>query len=174
MKNLLPRYTLIYGSLIALSCFLFFVGLYNLSPNPLGVRRPDIGFNIMFVFIAIAFYRRNNSGYLHFYEGVSVGFLANLLGSVLTGLGIYLFVKFYDGTPFTAWTEAGVKLLYDQKETFDILLSPENFDGQVKSLQNAKPYQLILDEIMFKQFSIIPIALISMALRKIRPTLPVQ
>lgn len=174
MKKKLPRYTLIYGSFIALACLLFFVGLYILSPNPLGVRRPDIGFNVMFIFIALAFYRRNNGGYLHFYEGVSVGFLVNLFGSIITGIGIYLFVTFYDNTPFISWTQAGIDLLYDQKETFDVLLSPENFERQVESLENAKTYQLILDEVMFKQFSIIPITLISMALRKQRPTEPVK
>lgn len=170
MKKKLPRYTLIYGSLTALACLLFFIGLYNISENPLGVRRPDIGFNVIFIFIALAFYRRNNGGYLHFYEGVSVGFLVNLFGSVLTGLGIYLFVVFFNYQPFTAWTTAGIKLLYDQKETFDILLDAENFERQVTSLKNAKPYQLILDEVMFKQFCIIPITLLSMALRKQRPT----
>lgn len=169
MKKKLPRYTLIYGSLIALSCLLFFVGLYNISENPLGVRRPDIGFNIIFIFIAIAFYRRNNGGYLHFYEGVSVGFLVNLFGSIVTGVGIYLFVILFDNQPFASWTDAGIKLLYDQKETFDVLLNADNFERQVDSLRNAKPYQLILDEIMFKQFSIVPITLISMALRKRRP-----
>lgn len=169
MKKKLLRYVLIYGSLTALTCLLFFIGLYNISENPLGVRRPDIGFNAIFIFISLAFYRRNNGGYLHFYEGVSVGFTVNLFASILTGVGIYLFVILYDSQPFTAWTEAGIKLLYDQKETFDVLLDAENFERQVVSLKNAKPYQLILDEIMFKQFCIIPITLLSMALRKQRP-----
>lgn len=169
MKKQLPRYVLIYGSLTALSCLLFFVGLYNISENPLGVRRPDIGFNVIFIFIALAFFRRNNGGFLHFYEGVSVGFLVNLFGSILTGLGIYLFIELFDNQPFTAWTESGIKLLYDQKETFDILLDADNFERQVNSLKNAKSYQLILDELMFKQFCIIPITLLSMALRKQRP-----
>lgn len=172
MKKQLIRYTLIYGSLTALACLLFFVGLYNISPNPLGVRRPDIGFNIMMIFISLAFFRRNNGGYLHFYEGVSVGFLVNMFGAILTGIGIYLFVVFYDETPLTAWTEGGVKEMYANKETFDTLLDQGNFDRTIASLKNAKPYQLILDEIMFKQFSIIPITLISMALRKQRPTEP--
>lgn len=170
MKKKLPRYTLIYGSLIALTCILFFIGLYNLSPNPLGVRRPDIGFNIMLIYIAIAFYRRNNGGYLHFYEGVSVGFLINLAGSILTGIGIYLFVTYFDNVPFTTWTTEGIKEMYTNKETFDTILDQGNFDRTIDSLKNAKPYQLIIDEIMFKQFCIIPITLISMALRKQRPS----
>lgn len=170
MKKKLPRYTLIYGSLIALTCILFFIGLYNLSPNPLGVRRPDIGFNIMLIYIAIAFYRRNNEGYLHFYEGVSVGFLINLAGSILTGIGIYLFVIYFDNVPFTTWTTEGIKEMYTNKETFDTILDQGNFDRTIDSLKNAKPYQLIIDEIMFKQFCIIPITLISMALRKQRPS----
>ncbi|MDP5120406.1 MAG: DUF4199 domain-containing protein [Spirosomaceae bacterium] len=170
MKKQLPRYTLIYGSLTALACLLFFIGLYNISPNPLGVRRPDIGFNIMMIFIALAFYRRNNGGYLHFYEGVSVGFLVNLFAAILTGLGIFIFVTFYDNTPFTTWTAEGVKEMYSNKETFDVILDKANFDRTIASLKNAKPYQLVIDEIMFKQFSIIPITLISMALRKQRPT----
>lgn len=169
MKKLLLRYTLIYGSLTAAVCLLFFVGMYYVSPNPLGVRRPDIGFNILFIFLSIAFFRRQRGGYLHFYEGVSIGFLVNLLGAVLTGIGIYLFVVFYDSTPLTTWTAEGIKEMYNNRETFDKILDKNNFDRTIVSLKNVKPYQLLLDEIMFKQFAVIPITLISMALRRQRP-----
>lgn len=169
MKKQLFKYTLLYGSLAAIACLLFFAGLYFISPNPLGVRRPDIGFNIILIFLAQYFYKKNNAGYLHFYEGVSIGFCVNLFASVVTGIGIFIFVEFIDKMPFTAWIDNGVKLLYDQKATFDVLLSPENFERQVQSLKSARTYQLILDEVMFKTFCIIPITLVSIALRSQRP-----
>lgn len=169
MKKLLLKYTLIYGSLAALSCILFFLGLYYTNPNPLANRRPDIGFNIMFIIVSLYYFKKNRGGYMQFYEGFSVGFLVNIFAALLTGLFLYIFIEFIDYQPFQTWIDEGKKMLISQKETFIKIMNKETFQRQLEGLDKAKTYQLILDDLMFKQFSIVAISLLSIVMRRNRP-----
>lgn len=160
------KYGLSFGSIAGLICIFFFIALYFSDPNPLNIRRPDIGFNIIFIFVAIWYYKRRSGNILHFYEGFSIGFLVNMVAALISGIGIFLFITFYDSTPFQTWIDKGVLFLQNQKESLDAILNEESFNLQVQALKDAKPYQIILDELMFKQLGIIAISLISMALRR--------
>jgi len=159
-------FSLIFGVSAGILCFLFFLMLYAGNENPLELRRPDLGINILLIFLAIWFYKIRNGGYIHFYEGFSVGFLTNLIGSFISGLAIYLFVKFIDPLPFQNWISHGKEFLIDQKEALSSFLNEESFKLQLEALDKAQPYQIILDDLMFKQFAIVAIMLISMAMRK--------
>ena len=161
------RYSLFYGSLAAISCLIFFISLYFVNGNPLMFKRPDIGFNIIFIWFAIWNFRRHNGGTLHFYEGFSVGFLTNMIAALITGISIYLYLVFIDIQPLSNWIASSKQVLIDQKATFSIILDERNYQAQLESLSNAKPYQVILDELMFKQFAIIAITLLTMILRRL-------
>lgn len=160
------KYGFTFGAIAGLVCFLFFIALYLSDPNPLNIRRPDIGFNIIFVFVGIWYFKRRSGGILHFYEGFSIGFLINIVAALISGIAIYLFITLYDASPFDMWIKEGVRFLENQKESLDTILNEESFNLQVQALKDAKPYQIILDELMFKQLGIIAISLISMALRR--------
>lgn len=168
MKQKIFKTSLFYGLIAGVLCFVFFIALYFSSSNPLGLRRPDIGFNILFIFLAIFMFRKSNDGVLHFYEGFSIGFLTNLIAATTTGLLIYLFIELIDEQPLKEWMQAGIDFVTREKESLSKseVLDEENFKLQIASFENAKPYQIFLDEIMFKQLCIIAISLISMALRK--------
>lgn len=166
MKKLIFRFSLIFGGLAGLSCFLFFLAMYWSNSNPLGMRRPDIGFNIIFILVAIWYFKRYRGGYLHFYEGFSVGFLTNVIGALVSGILIYLFLELVDMRPYTVWLMEGKKLLLSQKETFGKIMSDESFREQLLSFDKTRTWQVILDELMFKQLAIIFISLISMVMRK--------
>lgn len=143
--------------------------LYTATDNPLAERRPDIGINIIFIFFSIWLYKSRNGGYLHFYEAFSIGFLANIIGAFITGLSIYSFVKFIDPSPFENWITQGKAYIVSQKEALSVFLNEESFKLQLEAFDNAQPYQIILDDLMFKQLAIIAVTLISMALIKRRP-----
>lgn len=160
------KYGLTFGTIAGLVCFLFFISLYLSDPNPLNIRRPDIGFNIIFIFVGIWYFKRRNGGILHFYEGFSIGFVINIVAALISGVAIYLFLTFYDMTPFQTWLDEGVRFLESRKDSLDEVLNEESFNLQVQALREAKPYQVIFDELMFKQLGIIAISLISMALRR--------
>ncbi len=160
---------MIFGGLAGATCLLFFVAMYFTTPNPLSLRRPDLFFNILFVFVGIWYAKKKNGGYIHFYEAFSVGFLSNLFAALVTGTGLYAFVSLIDPSPFNQWIAGGRQFLIDQKEAMSNILSEENFKLQLEAFDKAHPAQLFWDEIIFKQFGIIAVSLISMALRKNKP-----
>jgi hypothetical protein len=169
-RNKIIKYSLLYGSLTALSCLLFFIANYFINGNPLYLRRPDLGFNLLFIFLAIWFYKRSEGGYLHFYEGFSIGFLTNIIAALLVGVTLYLFIQFVDNKPFIKLIETSKAQMLSQKQVFlkAKTFTEESFDAQIKTFDNARPSQLILDELMFKQIAIVAIGIISMGLRKIK------
>ncbi|UBM59820.1 DUF4199 domain-containing protein [Marinilongibacter aquaticus] len=169
MRKKIINISLIFGLVSGLACFLFFIMLYMGNDNPLQQRRPDVGINILFIFLAVFLYKRRQGGYLHFYEGFSIGFLTNLIAALTTGTLIYGFVKWIDPAPFQNWIRDGKQFLIDQKEALSNVLNEESFKLQMQAFDNAKPYQIILDDLMFKQFAIIAIMLIAMALRRQSP-----
>lgn len=169
MRKLLVTYTLRYGAITAVACILFFLGLYFITKNPLSERRPDIVFNILFLFTAIYLVKKERGGYLHFYEGVSVGFMVNLFASLVTGLFLFFFLEFVDGVPFRTKVAHEIAFLIKDRVRTKEFLTDESFQVLLNSIKNAKPYQLILDELMYKQVCIVPITLLSLVLRKQRP-----
>jgi Protein of unknown function (DUF4199) len=167
LRKLVVKYALIFGLLAGLGCFLFFLAKYATKGNPLNERRPDIGINIILIWASIWYFKRNRGGQLHFYEAFSVGFLTNLVASLFCGLLLFLFIEFYDHTPFITWAAEGKALMLREKETFSRILNDETFRKQLLSFDKLKPYQIILDDLMFKQLAIVPISLLSMAMRRL-------
>jgi Protein of unknown function (DUF4199) len=167
MRKEILRYGLGFGSLAGVGCFLFFLAFYALTSNPLMIKRPDIGINIILIWAGIWYFKRYNGGVLHFYQGFSIGFLINIIGALVSGVLIYLFIEFVDIAPYNAWIAESKALLLRDKEAFTKIMNPENFKRQLVSLENSKTYQVILDDLMFKQLAIIPLGLLTMAMRKI-------
>lgn len=163
--NQIYKNSLLYGTLTALICLAFYWGMTLVNPNPLGSRRPDIGFNLLFIGVAMWQLKRQQNGILHFYQAFSVGFLTNLWAAFLTGFFLYLSILLYPA-PLQAWIQEGQALLMSQRATFDKILNEETFQAQIRSLAEAKPYQVWLDEMMFKQVAIVGITLVGMVLRK--------
>ncbi|WP_341227493.1 DUF4199 domain-containing protein [uncultured Arcticibacterium sp.] len=168
MNKKVYLFSLIFGLAAGILCFLFFLMLYAGEVNPLQNRRPDIVINVLIIFLAIWFYKSRNGGFIHFYEGFTIGFLTNLIAALVTGLAIYCFIKWIDPTPFESWISGGKEFLIGRKEELSKFLNEESYKLQLEAFDKAKPYQVILDDLMFKQFSIVAIMLISMALRKQR------
>lgn len=166
MRKKILNISLIYGGITGIVCFAFFLLLYRGTSNPLGSMRPFIGFNILFLFLAVWVYKKRQGGYLHFYEGFSIGFLTNIIGAFTSGFLIFLYVKFIDSAPFDNWIKESVKFLTSQKKELSTFLNEESYLKQLASFANARPYQIILDELAYKQFAIVAIMLIAMALRK--------
>jgi hypothetical protein len=168
MRNFIFKHSLKFGVLTAITCFLMFLAFYFLGPNPLVPRRTDIGINFIMIWAAIWYFKRNNAGILHFYQGFSIGFFTNLIAALLNGILLFLFIEFIDEKPFIEWIAHSKQKIIEGKETFSKILNEDNIKRQIVSLENAKHHTLIFDEIMFKQFSIIAISLVTLALRKIK------
>jgi Protein of unknown function (DUF4199) len=166
-RNQIFKYSITFGLIAGIACFLFFLAMYSMKSNPLSLRRPDIGINIIMIWAAIWYFKRNNGGFLHFYEGFSIGFLTNIIAALISGVLIFLFVEIVDKQPFITWIIEGKALMLREKETFAKILNDDNFRRGLLSLEKSKPSTIIYDDLMFKQFAIIPISLFSMAMRKL-------
>jgi Protein of unknown function (DUF4199) len=156
-----------FGVLAGIACFLFFLAFYALKPNPLYYYKLDLGLVIILIWAAMWYFKRNNGGILHFYQAFSIGFLTNIVAAFISGILIYLFIIYVDMQPFTAWIAQSKAVLMKDKESFVKIMNEANFERQLVSLDKSKPYQIILDVLMFKQLAIIPIGLLSMVMRKI-------
>ena len=167
--NPIVRKSLTFGSIAGGVCFLFFLVMYFLNPNPLALRRPDLGINIIFIGVAIWYYKRENGGYLHFYEGFSLGFLTNIIAALLTGVLIFLFLQYVDVRPFEEWTAWSKNLLLTDRERSKELMNEQTFQQLLKSFEEKSPAVIIGDELIFKQIAIVACTLFSMGMRKIKP-----
>ena len=168
-KKRIFRTSFIFGGLAGVLCFVFFLIMYLMVDNPLSMRRPDLGLNMIMIGTGIWFFKKESGGYLHFYEGVSVGFLINLFAALLTGILIFLFLHFVDMQPFTTWMAEGKQMLLNDRERSKEIMSEEMFQTMLKSFDNKNLSMIILDELIFKQISIVAITLFTMAMRKIKP-----
>jgi Protein of unknown function (DUF4199) len=167
MRKIIVLQGLKFGVIAGIACFLFFLAFYALKPNPLYYYKLDLGVVIILVWAAIWYFKRYNGGILHFYQSFSIGFLTNMVAALVSGILIYLFVDFVDIKPFTTWIIESKAVLLKDKESFVKIMNEANFERQLVSLDNSKPYQIIFDVLMFKQLVIIPIGLLSMVMRKI-------
>jgi hypothetical protein len=162
------NYALISGSLAGIACFLFFLAMYSTKPNPLALRRPDIGINIIMIWASIWYYKRNNGGFLHFYEAFSIGFLTNIIGALLSGILVYLFIEFIDDKPFIEWMIHGKSLLLKDKEMFEKILNEKSYRQSLLSFDTQKHSVIITDDLLFKQIAIVAISLFGMSMRKLK------
>jgi uncharacterized membrane protein len=160
--------SLIFGSIAGVLCFLFFLVMYSMQPNPLALRRPDLGINIIMIGAAIWYFKRDRGGYLHFYEGFSLGFLTNIIAALFTGVLIFLFLQYVDRVPFQEWMEAGKLLLVQDRERSKDLMNEETYQQLLRSFDQKTPAVIIGDELIFKQLAVIACTLFSMAMRKIK------
>jgi hypothetical protein len=167
MKKTILLQGLKFGLLAGGACFVFFLALRAVHPNPLLVRRPDIGINVILIWAAIWYYKRFQGGFLHFYEGFSIGFVTNVVAALFTGILLFIFCTFVDQTVFQTWISSSKDILLKDKDTFVKIMNEDNFNRQLSSLSNSKPYILILDDFMFKQLAIVPISLLTMIMRKL-------
>jgi Protein of unknown function (DUF4199) len=167
MRKIIIQQGIKFGILAGIACFLFFLAFYKLKPNPLSYYKLDLGIVVILVWAAIWYFKRFNGGILHFYQAFSIGFLTNIVAALLSGILIYLFIVYVDIQPFTNWIADSKAILLKDKEPFEKIMNEANFKRQLVSLDNSKPYVIILDVLMFKQFAIIPIGLLSMVMRKI-------
>ncbi|MFN3848063.1 MAG: DUF4199 family protein [Spirosomataceae bacterium] len=170
-KSKIIKYSLIFGGLTALACVLVsLIQFYGLGKSPFGKYKvPALGVNLIFIFFAVWYYRRDNGGYLSFSAGFSVGFLTNLIGSILAGLLFYVFVL-VDKRPLALWQKENIEnaqKIYNQEKD---LKRKEDYKTLIENSKlEIKPSYVFLDEIVKKQYVIIGIALIGMVLRRRNP-----
>lgn len=168
----LLRIPLLFGVLTGLLTFGYFLGLYALGITPLGnIRTPDFGIHIITICYACWYYRKNiGLGWMHLWEGLTIGYVINMTAAFLTGWLIYFFVVYYDPGVFTAYLDDMQELLSSRKSQLVEQIGEAEFQNLLAKVRENTPSTLITDEISKKfMIGIIPILLISMFFRRQRP-----
>jgi hypothetical protein len=92
------KLSLIFGVITALLAFSYFLVLYFLKIQPLSknIRVPDFGLYIIMMATATWYYRqRVGKGLLHLWEALTICYVVNSMGALLTGWLIYGFQRIW-------------------------------------------------------------------------------
>ena len=169
MKRVL-NLSLFYGLLAGGLYFLFFLLMYFTVENPLKDKVSPLGLQVIVILFGIWYFKRKNQGYLHFYEGFTIGLVGNLLASLLSGLLIFAFLEIVDIRPFTTWISESIAFLIADRPSKKEIMSDEAFEKMLASLKNSTTSSVIFDRLMASFWAIFPIGLFCMAMRKVKPS----
>lgn len=164
------RPTIKYAILCALFLIaLFFVSL-NFGSNPLLDIRHfifDIAVFFLFIFFAGKEYKDfRNDGYLHFWEGISIGFIVFVPSVLIFSLTLYVIFESYP-VLIDGYKEGAKAFLEMKKEIFLQEFSQEQLEEQIQSIDEVTSLQLVISTFgkkLFAGFLITPV--VSIILRK--------
>jgi len=168
----LLRIPLIAGAITGGLVILYFLALYTFGiESVLYVRslRPfDFGFYVIAMIATSWYYRKYvGKGIMHLWEGLTICYVINTLGALLTGWFIYLFVTQIDPGTFTQYITDLREFQVNDKASFIKQFGEEAFVKQLAKTEATQPGDLIWDELLKKTLmTVFPALIISLIFRK--------
>jgi Protein of unknown function (DUF4199) len=166
----LLKIPLVFGLLAGVICFLYFILILSLDTYSGTSRALDIGFFSIVIAAACWYYRKHiGEGYLHIWEGISIGYVVWLTGALLCG---YLsFIYFYFSPAALAHYKTIVRQSLLTNEAAAIKSwGKETYLQKLSEISLVEPSSFIFDEFRFTLLLIIiAILLIALIFRKARP-----
>ncbi|PZX50254.1 DUF4199 domain-containing protein [Algoriphagus chordae] len=157
-----------FGSIAGALSIIAFITLSFLYPDPTNLNLV-FGYVItpVAIFLAIKFFKEyGNSGYLSFAEGMSVGFVAYMLESIISLGGIWLVLLIHPDL-FEQIKLSKLDVLASSKDSIVSQVGGDSFDLTLESIKNMIPFDIALNDALWK---IIPglffTIIISIILRK--------
>ncbi|MGA0559050.1 DUF4199 domain-containing protein [Larkinella sp. VNQ87] len=168
-RHPLLKLPILFGLVAGVLCFVYFLVLYATGVVPLGnVRVPDFGFQIIMMVTAVWYYRKYiGKGFLHLWEALTICYVVNTVGALLTAWLIYFFVKYIDPTVFTRYLEDMRQLLISTKGRLVDTVGQAEYLKALKNIDQITPETLVGDEISKKTvLAVLPVLIISLLFRK--------
>jgi len=165
----LLRLSLLFGVLTGLLCFVYFLALYFVGVTPLGNHKVlDFGIHLIVMVAAVWYYRKQyGNGLLHLWEGLSICYVVNTLGAILTGWLIYGFIEWIDPSVFTNYIAEMRQLILSTKGNLVKELGAAQYANLLKGVDAIRPADLITDELSKKTvLAVLPVLIISLVFRK--------
>ncbi len=155
-------------------CGLFLIGLFfisiNFGSNPLLDSRHfwfDLGVYFLFIFFAGKEYKDfRNEGYLHFWQGITIGFIVFIPAILLFG-GVLLIMLNVDVSILDAYKEGAEALLKSNEDFYREELGDELLNARYDDIASMTPTQLVqmtFRNKLFSAFLITPV--VAIILRK--------
>jgi hypothetical protein len=166
----LLRIPLAFGVLAGVVCFLFFLLVQSLDKFSGTSRALDVGFFSIIIAAACWYYRKNiGQGYMHIWEGISVGYVVWLTGALLCGYLTFAFFSFSSNSLIKYKETLRQSLLTNQAEAIKVW-GKETFQQKLRDIDQLTPSSFIFDEFRFTLLLIIiAILIISLIFRRAKP-----
>jgi hypothetical protein len=170
MKHPIIRVSFFFGLACALVAFSFFLFLYWQKADALSIGRlaADAFSAFLFVIAAIWYFKKVvRRGSLHFWEGLSVGFLTNLFATIISATGIYLFITLIDPQVLTRHIAEMQGMLIRNKAKYVIIGNGEaNFNTLLASVGQTTGKNIFWDEILKKLVVTVLVPIVAMLFRR--------
>lgn len=166
----LLKIPLAFGVLAGIVCFLFFLLVQSLDKFSGTSRALDVGFFSIIIAAACWYYRKKiGQGYMHIWEGISVGYVVWLTGALLCGYLTFAFFSISPASLVKYKSTLRQSLLINKAEAIKVW-GKETFQQKLADIDYLTPSSFIFDEFRFTLLLIIiAILLISLIFRKARP-----
>jgi hypothetical protein len=165
----LLKIPLLVGLITGVIGFIYFLALYNLGISPLGNHKSlDFGVHVIAMAATTWYYRKYvNKGMLHLWEGLSICYLINTIGALMTGWLIYFFVTQVDPMVFQQYLDNSRNLLLEGQKSISKELGADQFKTLLANISRIQPGDLIYDELFKKSaLAVLPALVISLVFRK--------
>lgn len=166
----LLKIPLAFGVLAGVVCFLFFLLVQSLDKFSGTSRALDVGFFSIIIAAACWYYRKHiGQGYMHIWEGISVGYVVWLTGALLCGYLTFAFFSISSDALVKYKETLRQSLLINQTEAIKVW-GKETFQQKLMDIDYLTPSSFIFDEFRFTLLLIIlAILIISLIFRKAKP-----
>lgn len=137
-----------------LSIALFFV-LLLLGENPLiNGTLFSFFFIPIFVFFAIKEFKKYyNASYLHFWQGMTIGFFTYMMLALVSAFFIWVYLDLLDPGLLQDYISNRVDLMRGSQENLVERLGQDTFDTSLASVKAATAFDLALDDFLRKVFA---------------------
>ncbi|MEP5676724.1 MAG: DUF4199 domain-containing protein [Lentilitoribacter sp.] len=155
-------------------CGIFLIGIFfvsiNFGSNPLLDSRHfwfDLGVYFLFIFFAGKEFKDfRNDGFLHFWQGISIGFIVFIPAILLFEATFYIITQ-TDSSILEAYKNGATMLLKKNEEFYLIELGEKTLNERYRSISNMSSAQLVqmtFRNKLFSAFLITPV--VAIILRK--------
>lgn len=121
---------------------------------------------VMFFFMRLVKIKRTD-GHLHFWEGLYMGNIIGIVGGMISGLLLYIFITWVSPTPLSGYKEASLRFLEQSKNYVETHMGKEEYERKMTEIENFDGWALAKDESIRKIFyCFVLVPIISMINRK--------
>lgn len=169
-KKPLLKLPLFFGVIAGVVCFLFFLLVQSLEKFSSTSRALDVGFFAIIITGATWYYRKKvGKGYLHMWEGISIGYVVWITGALVCGYLSSLYFYFFPKALAHYQEMLRQSLLVNKAEAIKVW-GNESFQQKLSDIDKLVPLSFIFDEFRFTLMLVVmPILLIALMLRKQNP-----
>ena len=135
------------GSAVAIACFL---GFYFLHENPLlSSKLLDVVIILIFLIFSMKEFKDvYTDNEFHFWQGMSIGMINYLTIALLSGIFIWIMVKFVDPELLKSYIQERIQLIETNKNTIKETFNAITYQQAIDGVRHTTAFDLALDDFL--------------------------